>query len=117
LGAIVGAIAVVLIGSLLFESDDFRLYVDNATDQNILLAVDSFPPVSITSRSQIGIKFKEGTHHLKTMKASDKSILEEFGIQAMKYKDGSGDAVDGYYIYNVTATNNYSIHHVIYTPK
>lgn len=117
LGAIVGAIAMLLIGSSIYESDDFRLYVDNATEQNILFIVDSFPPIAISAKSQVGVKFKEGTHNVKARKASDNSDLEHFEISAIKYKNKSGDNVSGYYIYNVSAVNDYAVNHVVYSPK
>lgn len=116
-GAIVGAIAVLILASLVFESDDFRMYVDNATDQDVLLKIDSFSPIAISNRSQIGMKFKEGAHRVKIIKASDNSDLEHFDLNATKYRDGSGDTISGYYIYNVAAKNRYKVHHVVYTPK
>lgn len=117
IGAIVGAIAVPLIGSMIYESDDFRLYVDNATDQDILLVIDSFSPIAVSQSSQIGVKFKEGSRSVKTVKASDLSELEHFDLQATRYRDVSGNIISGYYIYNVTAKNRYTIEHVVYTPE
>lgn len=117
MGAIVGAIAVPLIGSIFYESGDFNLYVDNATDQDILLIIDSFSPIAVSQRSQVGVKFKEGLRSVKTVKASDQSELEHFDLRATRYLDVSGDFISGYYIYNVTAKNTYTANHVVYTPE
>jgi len=109
--AIIGAFALMMLASSIFESGDFRLYVDNATDMDILLEIDSFSPIAISAHSDIGVKFKEGIKHIKTVKASDMSELDQFDLQATKYQNESG-----YYIYNVAAKNKYTIHHVVYTP-
>lgn len=117
LGAIVGATAVLLFVSYLFEYDNFKMYVDNATDLTISLEVDNLSPVIIPPFTQLAVIFKEGTRHVKTIKASDNSVIEQFDLQATKYRDSSDSTISGYYIYNVQAKNKYSFHHPVYSPE
>lgn len=117
LGAIAGAAALLGLGQYLFQSENFTLYVDNANDQNIILTIDSFPPIAISFHSQVGVIFKEGSHRVKVTKASEKSDLEHFNLQAANRPDGSGKTNSRYYIYNVAAKNSYKVHHVVYAPK
>lgn len=117
LGALMGAAALLGLGQYLFQSENFTLYVDNANDQNIILAIDLLPPIAISGHSQVGIIFKEGSHRVKVTKAADKSDLEHFNLQATNFSVQSKNTHSIYYIYNVAAKNSYKAHNVVYVPK
>lgn len=117
LGALVGAIALPLILSSMFTSEDFEFHIDNATDENLNLIIDSFPPIQISGHSQLTLKVKEKIHDIKVAKISDGSTIEQFKLQAKDYLDESRKKISGQYVYNIVGANSYEVHNVVYSPN
>jgi hypothetical protein len=109
LWSVIGGIGCVFLGAVLFEPPVVALIIDNASDERIILEIDSLSPTTISAHSQVKVKFIQGVKSIRTVNASDKSEIEHFDLQITDQ--------DKYYIYNVAALNEYTSHQATYIPE
>ena len=108
----VGVVALIGLVEWVFDPQEFRVYIDNATSADIEVTVDSLPPVDILSHTHRRISFKPGQKRFSVVRARDRTMVDSFVLTATETEGSYG----GRYIYNVGAENRYSVKHVAYDP-
>ena len=116
LGAAVGLIFLPLVGSKLFQADNIQMIIDNATNHDVKVSIDSLKPIQLPKLTHVRVTFKEGLRPIRVVNKEDNIEIEGFLLDAKEFGNNSDKDISEYYIYNIAEKNSYTANHVIYTP-